>query len=126
MDEVRDKLVEAAIYVEGNPKMVTSMTSFPYIMNSRVKDDLAVMPKALEKIQGSALALAFLLCELQNFGEISLSVEGTSNRSSKAVNSENEIGECMRTATLPAGRPSPHTVRAVQWECSGANCRRRR
>jgi hypothetical protein len=34
MDEVCDKLEEAAIYIECNPKMVKSMTSFPYIMNS--------------------------------------------------------------------------------------------
>jgi transposase len=34
MDEVCDKLEEAAIYIEHNPKMVKSMTSFPYIMNS--------------------------------------------------------------------------------------------
>ena len=34
MDEVCDKLVEAAFYIERNPKMVKSMTSFPYIMNS--------------------------------------------------------------------------------------------
>jgi DDE superfamily endonuclease len=34
MDEVCDKLVEAALYIERNPKMVKSMTSFPYIMNS--------------------------------------------------------------------------------------------
>jgi transposase len=34
MDEVCDKLVEAALYIERNPKMVKSMTSFPYIMSS--------------------------------------------------------------------------------------------
>jgi len=34
MDEVCDKLTEAALYIERNPKMVKSMTSFPYIMNS--------------------------------------------------------------------------------------------
>jgi len=34
MDEVYEKLVEAALYIERNPEMVKSMTSFPYIMNS--------------------------------------------------------------------------------------------
>jgi transposase len=34
MDEVCDKLVQAALYIEGNPNMVKSITSFPYIMNS--------------------------------------------------------------------------------------------
>jgi transposase len=34
MDEVCDKLVEAALYIERNPKMVKSITSFPYIMKS--------------------------------------------------------------------------------------------
>jgi hypothetical protein len=32
MDDVCDKPVEAALYIE--PKMVKSMTSFPYIVNS--------------------------------------------------------------------------------------------
>ena len=34
IDEVCDKLVEAALYIERNPKMIKSMTSFPYIVNS--------------------------------------------------------------------------------------------
>jgi transposase len=34
MDEVCNKLIEAALYIKSNPKMVKSMTSFPYIMNS--------------------------------------------------------------------------------------------
>ena len=34
MREVSDKLVKAALYIERNPKMVKSMTSFPYIMNA--------------------------------------------------------------------------------------------
>jgi hypothetical protein len=33
-DDVCDKLVEAALYMERNPEIVQSMTSFPYIMNS--------------------------------------------------------------------------------------------
>ena len=34
MDAVRAKLQEAVLYVERNPKMVKSITSFPYIVNS--------------------------------------------------------------------------------------------
>jgi len=34
MDEVCGKLVQAALYVERNPKMVKSMTLFPYISNA--------------------------------------------------------------------------------------------
>jgi transposase len=31
MDEVNDKLDAAALYIEHNPKLVKSITSFPYI-----------------------------------------------------------------------------------------------
>ena len=34
IDEVTDKLVQAALYIERNPNMVKSMTSFPYIINA--------------------------------------------------------------------------------------------
>jgi hypothetical protein len=34
MDEVCDKLEEAVLYVERNPKMVKSITSFPYTVDS--------------------------------------------------------------------------------------------
>jgi hypothetical protein len=34
MDKVCDKLEEAALYIERNPKMVKSITSFPYIVRS--------------------------------------------------------------------------------------------
>ena len=34
MREVSNKLVKGALYIERNPKIVKSMTSFPYIMNS--------------------------------------------------------------------------------------------
>jgi transposase len=34
MDEVCDKLVEAALYIERNPELVKSITSFPYIVKS--------------------------------------------------------------------------------------------
>jgi hypothetical protein len=31
IDEVCDKLVRAALYIERNPRMVKSMTSFPFV-----------------------------------------------------------------------------------------------
>jgi hypothetical protein len=34
IDEICDKLVRAALCIERNPKMVRSMTSFPYIINA--------------------------------------------------------------------------------------------
>ena len=36
MEEVCDKLVETALYMERYPKTVNSITSFPYIMNLTV------------------------------------------------------------------------------------------
>jgi transposase len=34
MDAVRAKLKHAILYIERNPKLVRSITSFPYIVNS--------------------------------------------------------------------------------------------
>jgi hypothetical protein len=34
MDEVRAKLRQAVLYIECNPNLVRSITSFPYIVNS--------------------------------------------------------------------------------------------
>jgi hypothetical protein len=34
MDEVRPKLRQAILYIERNPNLVRSITSFPYILNS--------------------------------------------------------------------------------------------
>jgi transposase len=34
MDEVRSKLRQAVLYIERNPKLVRSITAFPYIVNS--------------------------------------------------------------------------------------------
>ena len=34
MDKVYDKLQEAALYLERNPKIVQSITAFPYIAKS--------------------------------------------------------------------------------------------
>jgi transposase len=34
MDEVRAKLRQAVLYIERNPNLVRSITSFPYIANS--------------------------------------------------------------------------------------------
>ena len=33
-DEVYEKLVEGSLYIERNPELVKSMTSFPYIASS--------------------------------------------------------------------------------------------
>jgi transposase len=34
MEAVQKKMVEACLYIERNPKIVKSLTSFPYIINS--------------------------------------------------------------------------------------------
>ena len=34
MDEVRAKLRQAVLYIERNPELVRSITSFPYIVKS--------------------------------------------------------------------------------------------
>jgi hypothetical protein len=34
MNDVYDKLTEAALYIERNPTLVKSITSFPYIAKS--------------------------------------------------------------------------------------------
>jgi hypothetical protein len=34
MNEVYTKLEEAALYIERNPKLIKSITSFPYIVKS--------------------------------------------------------------------------------------------
>ena len=34
MNDVYDKLEEAALYIERNPELVKSITSFPYIVSS--------------------------------------------------------------------------------------------
>jgi hypothetical protein len=34
MDAVRAKLKQAILYIERNPRLVRSITSFPYIINS--------------------------------------------------------------------------------------------
>jgi hypothetical protein len=37
---------------------------------------LVVLPKALEETQGSALEIALMRCDLQNFAECSASIDG--------------------------------------------------
>src|SRR5216684_5579307 len=61
----------------------------------RVKDDLVILPEALEEIQGSALVVAVLDCKPQNFGERSFPIDGTEQPVLESINGENEIGECM-------------------------------
>ena len=80
-----------------------------------VKDDLVVLPQALEEIQGSALVITVLDCKSQNFGERSFPIDGAEQLVLESINGENEIGECMRPVnqhrTLPGGRRSlTHTV----------------
>ena len=62
----------------------------------RVKDDLVVLPKALEEIQGSALAIAVLRCKLQNFGESSVPVDGAEQPVLERSIGENKIRKCVR------------------------------
>ena len=62
----------------------------------RVKDDLVVLPQALEEPQGPALAVAVLRGNLQNFGQRSVAIDGAEQPVLESVNGENEIGECVR------------------------------
>src|SRR5216684_185314 len=62
----------------------------------RVKDDLVVLPQALEEIQGSALVVAVLDCKPQNFGERSFPIDGAEQLVLESINGENEIGERVR------------------------------
>src|SRR5205823_1097719 len=66
------------------------------LFRSRVKDDLVVLPKALEEIQSSALVVAALGCKLQNFGERSFPIDGAEQPVLESIDGENEIGERMR------------------------------
>src|SRR4029077_5188312 len=58
-----------------------------------VKDDLVVLPKALEDPQGSAIAVAVLRCKLQNFGQSSVPVDGAEQPVLERVDRANKIGE---------------------------------
>src|SRR5713226_3070374 len=61
-----------------------------------VKDDLVVLPKALEEPQGAALAVAVLRRKLQNFGDRSFPIDGAEQLVLESINGENEIGERVR------------------------------
>jgi hypothetical protein len=63
-----------------------------------VKDDLVVPPQALEELQGPALVV--LRFRLYNFGQRSLSVDGTEQPVFKSIDSANEIGKRMRPVDL--------------------------
>jgi hypothetical protein len=61
-----------------------------------VKDDLAVLPKALEEPQGSAIAVAVPRCKLQNFGQGSVPVDGAEQPVLERVDSANKISKFVR------------------------------
>ena len=87
----------------------------------RVKDDLVVLPQALEEIQGSALVVAVLDCKPQNFGERSVPIYGAEQPVLESINGENEIGERVRPvnqhryATWRQTFPDAHRPR----QCNG-------
>jgi hypothetical protein len=79
------------------------------------------LPKALEEPQGSAIAVAVLRCELQNFGQSSVPVDGIeqtvlervdrANKISKLVRPVYQHRDAIRRQTFPnAHRP---------WQCNG-------
>ena len=61
-----------------------------------VKDDLVVLPKALEEPQGSAIAVAVLRCKLQNFGQGSVPVDGAEQPVLERVDGANKISKFVR------------------------------
>ena len=87
----------------------------------RVKDDLVVLPQALEEPQGSALVVAVLDCKPQNFGERSFPIDGAEQLVLESINGENEIGERVRPvnqhryATRRQTFPNAHRPR----QCNG-------
>ena len=74
----------------------------------RVKDDLVVLPKALEKPQASVV----LRCKMQNFGEGSIPVDA---RVFNAHCGRAGIGICSGARTLP----KRSSVRGVRVTTSG-------
>src|SRR6478609_11533537 len=82
-----------------------------------VKDDLVVLPKALEEPQGSAIAVAILRCKLQNFGQRSVPVDGAEQPFLKRVDRTNKIAEFVppvyqhRCATRRQTFPNAHRPR---------------
>ena len=95
-----------------------------------VKDDLVVLPKALEEPQGSAIAVAVLRCKLQNFGQGSVPVDGAEQPVLERVDSANKISKFVRPvyqhrdATRRQTFPNAHRPWQLQWECSRASDRR--
>src|ERR1700722_15593022 len=82
-----------------------------------VKDDLVVLPKALEEPQGSAIAVAVLPCKLQNFGQGWVPVDGAEQPFLERVDRTNKIGEFVlpvyqhRGATRRQTFPNAHRPR---------------
>ena len=91
-----------------------------------VKDDLVVLPKALEEPQGSAIAVALLCCKLQNFGERPVPVDGAQQPVLERVDRANKIGIFVRPVYQhrDATRRQTFPTMAAQWERSRANDRR--
>ena len=86
-----------------------------------VKDDLVVLPKALEESQGSAIAVAVLRCKLQNFGQSSVPVDGAEQPVLERVDRANKISKFVRPvyqhrdATRRQTFPNAHRP----WQCNG-------
>src|SRR6266851_8463564 len=85
-----------------------------------VKDDLVVLPKALEEPQDAALAVAVLRRKLQNFGEGSFPVNGAKQPVLERVDRANKIGKFVRPvyqhrdATRRQTFPNAHRP----WQCN--------
>jgi hypothetical protein len=86
-----------------------------------VKDDLIGLPKALEEPEGSALTVAVLRCESQNFGYRPLAVDGAEQLILESVDGENKIGECMRSIDQhrDAARGQTFPNAYGPWQCNG-------
>src|SRR5512132_2905479 len=81
-----------------------------------VKDDLVVLPKALEEPQGSAIAVAVPRCKLQNFGRGSVPVDGAEQPVLERVDSANKISKFVRPVYQHRDAANAH--RPWQWRCN--------
>jgi integrase-like protein len=81
-----------------------------------VKDDLVVLPKALEEPQGSAIAVAVPRCKLQNFGQGSVPVDGAEQPVLERVDSANKISKFVRPVYQHRDAANAH--RPWQWRCN--------
>src|SRR5512132_378327 len=81
-----------------------------------VKDDLVVLPKALEEPQGSAIAIAVPRCKLQKFGRGSVPVDGAEQPVLERVDSANKISKFVRPVYQHRDAANAH--RPWQWRCN--------